>query len=131
MTHYSVQPRDQVFANGYEFLSFAKNMGRKIGKNISKSLSSKCSQNMFDHAKQSATDVLKTASKKVIQKTAEATGDLNGNKIADRITKVSKTSPQNNSVTKEENIELEREIHRESYISPEEGQKVLEGLRLI
>ena len=33
---------------------------------------------------------------------AEATGDLIGNKIADKITKVSKTFPQNNSVTNEE-----------------------------
>ena len=29
----------------------------------------------------------------VIQKTAEATGDMTGNKIADKTTKVSKTSP--------------------------------------
>ena len=31
-----------------------------------------------------------TASKRIIQKTAEATGDLIGNKIADKITSVSK-----------------------------------------
>ena len=36
--------------------------------------------------------------------TAEATGDLIGNKIADKITKVSKNFPQNNSVTNEEEI---------------------------
>ena len=41
--------------------------------------------------------IYKTTSKRVIQKTAEATGNLNGNKIADRITNVSKTSPQNKS----------------------------------
>ena len=40
----------------------------------------------------SATDVLKTASKTAIQETAEATGDLIGNKIAGKIIKVSKTS---------------------------------------
>ena len=38
-------------------------------------------------------DALKTTSKIVIQKTAEATGDMTGNKIADKTTKVSKTSP--------------------------------------
>ena len=61
-------------------------MGKNIGKNISKSLSSKYSpgmlamhQNLLDHAKQSASDALKTASKWAIQKTAEATGDLIGN----------------------------------------------------
>ena len=50
----------------------------------------KYSQKLLDHTKQSATDAFKTDSKGVIQKTAEATGDLIGNKIADRITKVSK-----------------------------------------
>ena len=33
---------------------------------------------------------LKQPSKRAIQKTAEATGDLNGNRIADKITSVSK-----------------------------------------
>ena len=40
---------------------------------------------------------LKLLQKKVIQKTAEATGDLIGNKIADKIRKVLKCSQQNNS----------------------------------
>ena len=43
MTHYSVQPRDQIFVKGYGFLSFAKNMSKKISKNISKSLMDKYS----------------------------------------------------------------------------------------
>ena len=68
MTLYSVQPRDWLFVKDYGFLSFAKNMGRNIGKNISKNLSNKYSQRLIDHAKQSATDTLKTASKRVIQK---------------------------------------------------------------
>ena len=57
-------------------MSFAKNIGRNNGEDISKNLSSKYGQKLIDHAKQSAYDALKTASKKVIQKTAEATGDL-------------------------------------------------------
>ena len=44
----------------------------------------------FDHAKQSTTDSLKISSKRVIQKTVEATDDLIGNKSANKITKVSK-----------------------------------------
>ena len=69
MTGYSVLPRDQIFVKGYGFLSFAGNMDRNIGKNIIKMfLSSKYSQKLIDHAKQSATDALKTASKRVIQK---------------------------------------------------------------
>ena len=68
MTHYSVQPRDQIFVKGYGFLSFARNIGKNIGKSISKNLSSKYSQKLLDHAKQSPTDAFKTASKKQFQK---------------------------------------------------------------
>ena len=64
-------------------------MAKNIGKNISKNLSHKYSQKLVGNAKQFATDSFKTASKKEIQKTAEATG-LFGNKIAGKITKVSK-----------------------------------------
>ena len=61
-------------------------MAKNIGKNISKNLSSKYSQKLLDHAKQPATDAFNTASKRVIQKTAEATGYLILNKIANNIT---------------------------------------------
>ena len=44
--------------------------------------------------KKSTTDAI--ASKRAIQKTQEATGDLIGNEIADKITSVSK-KPSNNS----------------------------------
>ena len=56
-------------------------------------------QKLLDHPKQSATDILKTSSERVIQETAEATVDLIGNTIANRITKVSKNSQQNNLET--------------------------------
>ena len=38
MARCSVQPRDRKFVKGYGFLSFAKNIGRKVGKNICKIL---------------------------------------------------------------------------------------------
>ena len=68
MMEYSVQPREGIFVKGYCILSFAKNMGENIGKNISKTLSGKYNQNILHHARQSATEVLKTASKAAIQK---------------------------------------------------------------
>ena len=58
-------------------------MGKNINENISKYITGKNSQNLLDHAKKSATDSLKIASKRAIQKTAKATGDLTGKKIAD------------------------------------------------
>ena len=66
------------------FLFFAKNMGKNV--------SNKYGQKGLDSAKRSMTDAIKTASKRAIQKTAEATGDLIGNKIADGITSVSTKS---------------------------------------
>ena len=44
----------------------------------------KYSQRFLDHAEQSATDALKTTSKRVIQKTAEV--NVIGTKIADKTT---------------------------------------------
>ena len=82
-------------------MSFTKNIGKHIGEKISKNLSGKYSQNLLGHAKQSATDDFKTTSKRVIQKIAEATGDLIGNKIANRIMRILRSSMQNNSETTE------------------------------
>ena len=62
---------------------------------MSESLSGKYSLKLLDHAKQSGPDAFKTNLKIIIKKTAEITGDLIGNKIADRITAASKTSAQN------------------------------------
>ena len=68
---------------------------------------------------------MKTASKRAIQKTTEATGDLIGNKIADKITSVSnkKSTKEllNNDKTKED---AEITTHIKRYVSPEERQQV-------
>ena len=92
MICYSIEPRDI----------------KSIGKNISKN-----SRKILDHTKKSATDTLKTTSKRLIQTTTEATRDLNGNEITNKIAKISRTSPHNRSeiVTVEtENTGFDREI---------------------
>ena len=81
---YSFEAIDRIYVKGCDFSSFAKNVG--------KDLSDKYGQKLLNSAKKSTTDVIKTASKRAIQKTAEATGVLIGNKIADEITSVSKKS---------------------------------------
>ena len=93
------------------WIFFARNMGKNVGKDISKNLSSKYCQKLLDHAKQYATGALKTASKRAIQKRVEATGDLIVNKIADKITRVSKILLKNNSEAIEEKILRERYIY--------------------
>ena len=60
-------PKDQIFAKGYRFFSFAKNMRKNI-KNISKNLGDKCSQKFLDLAKRSATESRKSASRRGIIK---------------------------------------------------------------
>ena len=59
---------------------------------MGKNLSNRYSQKLLDSAKKSTTDVIKTASKRAVQKTAETTGNLIVSKTADKITSVSKKS---------------------------------------
>ena len=124
MTGYSVQLWDGMFLKGYGFLYFGQSIGKNIDNNRNKNLSSKCSHKLLDRAKQPSTGAFKTSSNKVIQKTVEAIGDSTGNKIADKITRVSKTPPKNNSGTNEE------EILTEKYILPEFRQNNIDDLRL-
>ena len=114
---YSIEPRDRIYVKGYGFLSFAKSLSNKYGKKL------------FDNTKKSTIDAIKTASKRVIQKTAEATGDLIGNKIIDKITSVSKKSSNNN--TNNNNGDVELTTHKIIYISPEERQQIINELRLV
>ena len=122
MVQYLIRPRERLFVKGYGFLSFAKNMGKNICENISKNLSGKYSQKRLAHTKQLATNAPRTVLKIAFQKTAEATSDLNGNKIAEvitklydgKITKVSRTSPQNSLKTVKN--EHDKEIPKERYI---------------
>ena len=110
---YSIEPSDRIYVKGYGFMSFAKNIG--------KNLSNKYSQKIIDTTKKSATDAIKTASERTIQKTAEATGDLIVNKIADKITSISKKSTKN-LPTIDEDAELS--TNKKRYISPKERQDI-------
>ena len=71
----------------------------------------------------------KTVSKREIQKTGQATGDVIGNKIADKTLKVSKTLPQNNSEAVSD--EHDKEMPKKDDISQDERPKIIEYLRLI
>ena len=65
----------------------------------------------LDHAKKSVTNALKIVATRAIQK-IQVTCDLTGNKIADKITKISKSSLQNSSetVTNEHDKEISKDI---------------------
>ena len=68
---YSTESRFRKYVKGYVFLSFPRKFGDKYGKKL------------IDTATKIGMDAAKTASKRVVQKTAEATRDLIGNRIAD------------------------------------------------
>ena len=75
---YSTEPRFRKYVKGYGFLLFAKKIDNKYGKKL------------MDTTTKTGIDAAKTASKRVVQKSAEAAGDLIGTKIADKITSVGK-----------------------------------------
>ena len=113
---YSLEPRDRIYVKGYGFMSFARSMSNKYGKKL------------FDTAKKSATDAIKTASKRAIQKTAEETDKLVGNKIADKITNVSKKKSNNEN---NDNDDVKLATLKKRYISPEDRQQIIDELRLV
>ena len=118
---YSIEPRERIYVKGYGFLSFAKNMGQSV--------SNKYGQKLLDSAKKSTTDAIKTASKRAIQKTAEATGGLIGNKIADKITSISQKKSTKELPNDATDVEIA--THKKRYISPEEREQVIDELRLV
>ena len=104
---YSTEAKFRKYVKGYGFLSFARKLGDKYGKKL------------LDTATKTGIDAAKTASKRVVQKTAEVTRDLNGNKIADEITSIGKTKEK-------EKINQSEEI----YIPPEKRQQIIYDLKL-
>ena len=71
-------------------MSFARKYGDKYGKNL------------LDIATKAGIDEAKSASKRVVQKTAEATGDLIGNKIADKIMSIGRSKEKGETKKVEE-----------------------------
>ena len=105
---YSTEPRFRKYVEVYGFLLFAKTFGNKYGKTL------------IGTATKPGIDAAKTASKRVVQKTAEATGDLIGNKIFDKIILISKTKEKEKEIKEIEEI----------YIPPEKRQQIIDDLRL-
>ena len=94
---YSLEPHYRRYVQGQGFMSFARNIGNKYDKKIfdvSKSMKKKYGKKILDNRLSSGKDFAKIAGKKVLTKSAEATGDLIGNKIADRITKSARNKEQ-------------------------------------
>ena len=76
---YSTEPKYRKYVKGYGFLSLSGKCFCKYNKKL------------IDTATKPGIEAAKTVSKRVVQKTAEATGDLIRNKTAHKITSLGKT----------------------------------------
>ena len=130
---YSIEPKERRYVKGYGFLSFARNFGNKYGKKLMNTaiktgtnFNSKYGKKLTDTAIKTGKDFATIAGKKIVHKTAEATGDLTGNKIAGKTTRASKKS-QNEEM---QSNKVNNEIPKERYISPKERQKITDELKL-
>ena len=84
-----------------------------------KQLRKKYSQKLLHSAQKSTKEAIKTASKTGIQKPADATGDLIGKKLADKITSISKKSSQKCFKIIAFKNRRKRDTKRKTYISRE------------
>ena len=110
---YRTDDKIRKYVKGYGFMSFAKNLGSKYGKKIiNKGISAASKLNQSKYGKMES-EFGKTASKKILTKSAEATGDLIGSKIADKITSF--------KIRSQEKIQESEEI----IIPPEKRQQIL------
>ena len=86
-------------------------------------MKNKYSKKIIDNSLSAGKDFAKIAGKKVLTKSAEATGDLIGNKIADRITKIARNKEQKvNDRIMEETQEI--------IIPPEKREQIIRDLKL-
>ena len=123
---YSLEPHYARYVQGQGFMSFARNIGNKYGKKISdvsKSMKKKYGKKILDNSLSTGKDFSKIAGKKLLTKSAEATGDLIANKIADRITKSSRNKEQ-----KEDHRIMEET--QEIIIPPEKRELIIRDLKL-
>ena len=111
-------------------MSFARNIGNKYGKkrfdkslDVGKSMEKNMVKKILDNSLSAGKDFAKIAGKKVLTKSAETTGDLIGNKIADRITKSARNKEQ-----KEDDRIMEEA--QEIIIHPEKREQIIEDLKL-
>ena len=120
---YLLEPNYRRYVQGQGFMSFARNIGNEYGKKIfdvSKSMKNKYGKKILDNSLSAGKDFAKIADKKVLTKSAEATGDLIGNKIADRI---------NKSARNKEDDRIMEET-QEIIIPPEKREQIIRDLKL-
>ena len=106
---YSLEPRSRKYVEGYGFLPLANKMF-DVGKKVATS--------------KVTNDFAKAAGKKVVNKTVEATGDLVGSKIADKITSM---KSKGRTITEKER---QTDETNDVFIPPEKRAQIIKDLKL-
>ena len=138
---HSLEPEYRKYVKGYGFLSFAQNFGDKYGKKLMNTaiktgtnFNSKSGKKLTDTAIKTGKDFATIAGKKIVHKSAEATGDLIGNKIADKISSMGRSKELGPAVKprskKEEDETNIMEETQEIYIPPEKRKQIIKDLKL-
>ena len=127
---YSLEPHYRRYVQGQGFMPFARNIGNKYGKklfdkslDVGKSVKKKYVKKILDNSLSAGKDFAKIVGKKVLTKSAEVTGDLIGNKIADRRTKSARNKEQ-----KEDDRIMEEA--QEIIIPSENSEQIIRDLKL-
>ena len=138
---HSLEPECRKYVKVMGFYLFARNFGEKYGKKLMNTatktgtyFNSKYTKKLIDTAIKTVKDFATIAGKKIINKSAEATGDLVGNKIADKITSMGRSKelgpavkPKSKKEKDETNI---MEETQEIYIPPEKRKQIIKDLKL-
>ena len=123
---YSLEPHYRRYVQGQRFMSFARNIENNYGKKylmLVNLCEKKYGKKILDNSLSAGKDFAKIAGEKVLTKSAEATGDLIGNKIADRITKSARNKEQ-----KEDDRIMEET--QGIIIPPENREQIIKDLKL-
>ena len=99
---YSIEPKKRIYVKRYGFMSFARNFSDKYSKSL------------IDKGIYVSKTFAKTAGKRILKESAKATGDLIGNKIADKIT----AKP------------IKHDVTNKRYVPPDERQEIINKLIL-
>ena len=87
------------------------------------SFNSKYGKKLTDTAIKTGKDFATIAGKTIVHKSAEATGDLIGNNVADKITAKPSKKSHNEEI---QSNEVNNEIPKERYMPPKERQKIID-----
>ena len=121
-TRFATDPRRRRYIQGYGFLSFARNLA-----------SSKAARKVKNIALNQGKNAVVKAGKRALNKGAQATGDLVGQKVADSISKIGSKSkiPVNPTPPVPEVKSVDNMVTQVRNMTPQQRAQILNELSLL